>query len=307
MNSSKCKYCGNKFSNPNVLKTHQKTTKYCLKIQGKTLSNKNKCKGCKKIFSLPHHLETHTNKCKDYTIRKYKRKIERYAGIIAQKDKLINDLEKALANDEGKIEILEKVVDKPKTVNTVNTMNTNNYVNPKLLAVPIANIRPFTIETVREEITKGGYTYEMFTRGMRGLTDFVSGMIIEDQKPIKSTEPKVMELDSSEDTVHERNYVCTDSSRNKFHRLLKSKEWSSDNGAHFLGKVLNELTPSANEYYSRVIGLMKAAKTDDDRIYADMFHTLTKNIYFGITKHKSKERKHLFKQLRMEIRSIAAI
>ena len=211
-------------------------------------------------------------------------------------------LDKKIANGDGQIKVYKEVIDKPKTVNT------NNYINPKLLAVPTKHIRPFTIDTVREEITNGGYSYEMFIRGIRGLTDFVNGMIVDTSD---NSVPRIEELTDSEDEPRkgnpERNYVCTDSSRNKFHRLLKSKDWKSDNGAHFLGKVLNELSNNANDYYKRQIEMMRNANCEDEREHADTLINLTKNTYFGITRPKSKERKQLFRQLRSEIRSIAAI
>ena len=60
----------------------------------------------------------------------------------------------------------------------------------------------------------GKYTYGDFIRGEIGLVDFIAGLI------------------SDED---QRSYVCTDTARNKFHRLIETREWETDNGGglHF--------------------------------------------------------------------------
>ena len=61
-----CCYCKKKFSNKSTLNTHQKTTKYCLKIQNTEIDlNKFNCNYCKKILTTKQHLSTHLSSCKE--------------------------------------------------------------------------------------------------------------------------------------------------------------------------------------------------------------------------------------------------
>ena len=58
-----CKFCNSTFSNKHTLKTHQNTTKYCLKLQNKNAPVLN-CDGCGKTFSHLHHLNRHIKTCR---------------------------------------------------------------------------------------------------------------------------------------------------------------------------------------------------------------------------------------------------
>lgn len=57
-----CQYCKKKLSSVYSLKIHQKKTKYCLKIQGKSTDGQYKCK-CGKDFTQKHHLLDHQTIC----------------------------------------------------------------------------------------------------------------------------------------------------------------------------------------------------------------------------------------------------
>ena len=58
-----CKWCKNKFVNKTSLNNHQKTAKYCLKLQGKKPDNYS-CIYCQKNFSRKYDLQRHQNRCK---------------------------------------------------------------------------------------------------------------------------------------------------------------------------------------------------------------------------------------------------
>jgi len=49
----------------------------------------------------------------------------------------------------------------------------------------------------------------------------------------------------------ERNYVCTDVSRNSFHRLLESKKWKPDKGGRYLNNMLDTFRDVMEEYKNR--------------------------------------------------------
>ena len=47
-----CQFCKNIFSTKTNLNSHQKTAKYCLKIQGIEVEKKYECKWCNKLFTI---------------------------------------------------------------------------------------------------------------------------------------------------------------------------------------------------------------------------------------------------------------
>ena len=59
-----CKFCKKILKNQYTLETHQKTTKYCLKLQGKTLDKTYMCQGCDETFTSKRWLSYHEKKCK---------------------------------------------------------------------------------------------------------------------------------------------------------------------------------------------------------------------------------------------------
>ena len=80
-----CEFCKNIFSTKTNLNSHQKTAKYCLKIQGIEVQKKYECKWCNKSFAIFSNFERHKKVCKD------PKKIEEYEYQNKIKDQeLIN-------------------------------------------------------------------------------------------------------------------------------------------------------------------------------------------------------------------------
>ena len=46
----------------------------------------------------------------------------------------------------------------------------------------------------------------------------------------------------------EWNYVCTDTARKSFHRLLESKEWKADKGGRYLNTILDRFIEPMEEH-----------------------------------------------------------
>jgi hypothetical protein len=58
-----CKFCKKVLSTNSSLNVHQKRTRSCLKIQGKTIKGEFICKLCGKDFQVKFHLQNHQNIC----------------------------------------------------------------------------------------------------------------------------------------------------------------------------------------------------------------------------------------------------
>ena len=62
-----CQHCNNEFSTLTVLKNHQKTAKYCMKLQNVNIPNI-KCYKCDKIFTRQFGLDRHLTICSSNTM-----------------------------------------------------------------------------------------------------------------------------------------------------------------------------------------------------------------------------------------------
>lgn len=296
-----CDHCGTSFTAKSNLCIHLKSAKYCLQKRGLIL--KNECEGCGKCFSRKSHLIRHEGFCVVHTSfpKKFRELLDMkdsentvMRASLDEKDAEIQVLLDELETSRSRIEELEEDAktlalvaaetkgqikvyrERPGTV--------NNFVNSKLLQVKCDSIRPFTQKTVKEDIKAGKYTFEKFIQGERGLIDFISDIIIKDDQ---------------------RSYVSTDSSRQKFHRLLASREWKEDNGALFLNSVLDELKETATNHYQKIVKMM--TDPNGDRELADILMAKTKLMAFGIIDPKSKDREVTFTKIRNEIKLLASI
>ena len=314
-----CQYCNSILARQSGLLHHQKTAKYCLEIQGKSTDNFT-CSICTKNFSTKYYLAIHQKKCSvgrlrfekiidqnDKQIKKLKREsrkkdktIEHLEEKIDNLEDQVRDLREQLAHEKGVVKGMDK--SKPSSI-------TNNYINPRLLKIEIDNIDAFTIDTIQKRIKDGKFTKKMFKRGEPGIIDFI----------IDATSME------NENGIIERSYACTDSSRNKFHRLIESlvgsKEWQADNGAHFLNDVLDQLKEPAGKYYwemegkrqelHRLCDEAKGIKRADYEIDLKDYTKKTMNkiepIHYGIKRSDSRDRDKLFTSLRNKISSAVSV
>ena len=129
-----CPFCKNTFSNKQNLNAHQKTAKYCLKIQGKKPDYKFSCKDCNKKFRTKKDLKRHEYICSPKSLIKKlqyenselqlcKQKIKNLQEIILEKDEIILRLE-------GKYHELSLTAVKRPTHHTTSnkTIQINNYI-----------------------------------------------------------------------------------------------------------------------------------------------------------------------------------
>jgi hypothetical protein len=112
-----CVFCKNKFSCNPSLKHHQKTAKYCLKLQG-VKTKKYVCESCSKDVSTKHRLFTHYQSCDKYKKSQYSLKFnyekQHLLDKISQLEKQIDTQNKHIEKLEDKLEnIAIKAVQRP--------------------------------------------------------------------------------------------------------------------------------------------------------------------------------------------------
>ena len=142
-----CEFCKKEFATKGNLVMHQRTAKFCLEIQGKTIEDF-KCRYCNKNFTSTQHLNEHYNSCKvkkeedkklmeEKTQLEYNTKIknivEKYEKKIEENNKdhiiEIDILNKTIDKLEKKLESYEKrLFDMASRPNTTNTNNNKTVV-----------------------------------------------------------------------------------------------------------------------------------------------------------------------------------
>lgn len=294
-----CEICGNVFSNMFAKNRHQKTAKYCspdvkyeyacickykTPIKSSFIRHIQTCISKQMVTELTDKMQ---NQIEELELEKEVLSVKlevanKLNDLYAAKLKTLKvDLfehQLKAANSAGQITVYEK---HPKTV--VN----GNYNNAKLMNVKCDTIRPFTIETIREEIGKGAFTYELFVKGAQGVAELIEAMTTHDDQ---------------------RSYLCTDAARNKFHRLLESREWKDDNGASFLHTLFDELVVPANEYYDRILAQINGAGlTHEQKDKADALKLQSRPLFFAITEKNSAHRGDILNKVRAEVKKNSSI
>jgi transcriptional regulator NrdR family protein len=207
-----CEYCKKEFSTKGILTSHQKSTKYCLILQGKSIREDFKCQYCIKKFTTQSNLNDHLLICKEKPIKEYEEKLYNESKIrdhfvktideqILKNNQLNTELtetKKMLENKEEKIVLLNQIISKLETKleryetrmydmasrQTVNTTNNNN--NNKTVVVNM-NL-PLTNEVLRQCATT--FTIDN-ARTITGITKHLTSSL-------------------------EDHIICTDPSRNIF-------------------------------------------------------------------------------------------
>ena len=143
-----CKYCKNSFSTKTSLNNHQRTAKYCLKLQNKPQEYKFICDSCGATFHKVFNLDRHTEKCKD-KIYEYASKVkilektnEKSDVIISTKDQIISKLESRIKELEDQLfSITREAVARPTHV-----QNNNQRINQV-----INNLSPITDQLLQDQ------------------------------------------------------------------------------------------------------------------------------------------------------------
>jgi hypothetical protein len=293
-----CQYCSKSFLNKYILQRHIKEALYCIKTRD--LDKLFECEHCFDSFSSQTKLLKHFNECKDKIIfeqqeqiiegqkevKNFKKLILKNAKKLLSQEERIIELENLLKKEKKSSESLKydlaekkgyiKGADKAIITNNKTCNTIKNITNIKLDSISIKNIKPLTIALVKENLKK--YTYESFLAGKKGILRFIESIVI-----LKN-----------EDGKKELNYACTDSSRNKYHRLMETNKWGSDQGGVFINTILDEIKPPALDYYA------KYSKEDVKK------YSIDNDMFIGII-NADEDRAKLVKELKNLINPLISV
>jgi hypothetical protein len=318
-----CEFCEKVFTSKTNLQRHQKTVASCLKLQGKILTG-HICDYCNGSYAEKSGLSRHLLSCKakrDFDIKqnlknlkiKYNKKIfkleddhknkanewkkerkrfnlrlDELEKIIKEKDNEITELKVKCEADQKEVynKVCTKVLDKSTVTNNTNTA----YFHSKLVNLPITNIHPLTSDYVKEQVADGNYTFDHYLKGENGLVDFIYSIT----------------MCENNNGAIERNYVCTDPSRDSYHRLVETKEWQKDKGGKFVDVILDTLSDKADDYHMK---LFDERKVDDRNLSKskkklgydpDYIYKLNTDMHSGIVQSDGKDRKILRQKIKKE-------
>ena len=293
-----CEFCKKVLTNKAVLHRHQRTVASCLELQGKILVGYI-CDYCDGSYAEKSGLSRHLLSCKikrDLDIKaKYNRKISKLRKTVkdlsTENERLRKIIEK---NDEemtilkikcevGKVEVYDKVCTKVLDKSTVT--NNTAYIHPKLINLPITNIHPLTSDYVKDQVDNGNYTFDHYLKGENGLVDFIYSIT----------------MCENDDGDLERNYVCTDPSRDSYHRLVETKEWQKDKGGKFVDVILDTLSDRADGYHMKVFDERSSKLRKPKLGYdPDYIYKLNTDMHSGIVQTRGKDRRILRQRIKKE-------
>jgi len=157
----KCEFCNNEFSNKQNLNSHQRKTKYCLKIQGIDQKNIHKCDGCLKSFTVTSNYRKHLTTCKKNDLITT---MSDRITILENENKMLKHDVKRLENDKEKIrsdykELSITAIKRP--VNNTKNIQINNYIK---------NMLPLLETDITNNIQN--LTLEHHTKGAEGYAEY---------------------------------------------------------------------------------------------------------------------------------------
>jgi hypothetical protein len=163
-----CEFCSKEFTIKGNLLYHQKTAKYCIKIQGKEVKDEFICFECNKTFLTKFSFTRHIKLCQEKieTEQKEKSVNELNSNILKLKSKL-ESKDEYISKLEEKIEKLENHIIKLSEKPTHTTTTTNN--NQRYQQQIIQNLIPILdehYEQIRDNLTE-----EHIKRGADGYAD----------------------------------------------------------------------------------------------------------------------------------------
>jgi len=250
-NKQICQYCNNEFINLTSLRSHQKKSKYCLKLQNKEFI----CNGCNKIFHISNDLDIHKNNCVDNLKQKiilleinnksFEEKIKtledenRDNKSLEEKIKELEDENKDIQYYQNKIEFYEKqfadknilliekdnqikhlqeqIISVTKVAVAKPTTTNNTTINNRILNMSVLNFNDNNVK----HIIDNKYNADVIAGGQKAVAKFATNYLLTDQDG-------------------NLNYICTDVSRKIFKFKNDLGELEKDVNAKKLTNILSE-------------------------------------------------------------------
>ena len=234
-----CEFCKKIFKIKSVLITHQKTAKYCLKLQCKDSDIEYKCV-CDKVFNRKSHLTSHQKIC---SVKNYVFKIEEKDKIIEEKDDIIKNIiiekdatiknkEKIIKDFEKKLKIKEnqnlelqklflekdkiineqyKIIEKKEKEINILTGEINIYKQEHKAFVDIAK-QPKTTNNNKVLNISTPLDFNDVNKVKNALENYNINYFLEGQKGMAKFAAENILKDPSGEYI----YICTDPSRSIF-------------------------------------------------------------------------------------------
>nr|QBK85550.1 MAG: hypothetical protein LCMAC101_01370 [Marseillevirus LCMAC101] len=279
----------------------------CLQLQDNPTYQSFECSFCDKSYTTKDNLNIHFLRCKNknrYDTREkikvikqthqkeveilkeeisdWKSKTQKLKKQLKEKDEEIISLK--IKCEVNKTEVYDKVCTKVLDKSTIT--NNTAYIHPKLVNLPITNIHPLTSDYVKDRVDNGEYSFDNYLKGTDGLVDFIYSITM---------------CENDEGDV-ERNYVCTDPSRDSYHRLVETKEWRKDKGGKFIDVILDTLSNKADGYHQKVLQERIEDKGYDRKKGYDpeIVYKSNNDMHTGIVRTHGPERRSLRLKLKKE-------
>ena len=167
-----CEFCNKNFSTKSSLNNHQKTAKYCIKLQNNKVSEIPNfyCDYCNKKFTSKQNLNIHLSTCKEKEFeQKLKDKEKLNIKIITENENYKQQLEKQekqIKELQDKLErVLNKAIDRPTTTH-------NNTINNKF------ELNTFPSQKEIDRKIESQFNDKYILDGMKGVAQFVYDHIV---------------------------------------------------------------------------------------------------------------------------------
>ena len=276
-----CEFCNKSFTTKIVLKTHQKTAKYCLKLQNKKSEEKFQCIYCSKSFNVKYNYDVHltghltdpvTVKIKEDNI-KMEEEIKQLRIKLEQKDEVLkNALEQIRIFQEQNQKLLMKAVSTPK--NTYNTVNIEHFT-------------PITQQHLDDNVKN--LTLEHINKGPRGYAEYMINYPCKNSLVVTDIARMIFKYKD------ENGNLCVDiEARNLINKISKSidphnreliTKAIADINSNKRIDVLEQLKRiSELAEYSNGIGLMDGTPSDFSRKLGRELMMLTQKKVTGLNK-----------------------
>ena len=246
--SFECEFCNKTFRTKKILKTHQISANYCLKIQNKN-NFTSICEYCNKTLTSKRNFDRHMSSCIEKMKHKYNEMEEKYKFEISQLKKEHSEnflhlkqehneeilhLKQETKEKYGKLSeeymelrdeknilkgkflitersqsVVEEIAKQPK--------KTTNKTTNKISLLPRINLQQENIKTIIDNKFNDNYFFD----GQKGVADFANKHLLKGENG-------------------EIGYVCTDASRDAFKYKDQDGNLVKDNRATKLTSSLGE-------------------------------------------------------------------